>query len=101
MAHEAIINFLFNTEGAVRELDNFKSRFSKAIDGLADSASKIGTIFGIGGGITGGFAVKNVMDNIQRMNDLIVRYSDLPVEEVGKFSNALRLLGASSVKWCR
>lgn len=95
MAHEAIINFLFNTEGAVRELDNFKSRFSKAIDGLADSASKIGTIFGIGGGITGGFAIKNVMDNIQRMNDLIVHFSDLPIEEVGKFSNALRLLGAS------
>ncbi|MBQ3311694.1 phage tail tape measure protein [bacterium] len=95
MAHEAIINFLFNSEGAMREIDNFKSRFSKALDGLADSASKIGTIFGISGGITGGFAIKNVMDNIQRMNDLIVRYSDLPIEEVGRFSNALRLLGAT------
>lgn len=95
MAHEAIINFLFNSEGAMREIDNFKSRFSKALDGLAESASGIGKILGVGGGLTAGFAVKSMMDHIKLINDLKIAYSEMPIEEIGRFSNALRLMGAA------
>lgn len=95
MAHEAIINFLFNSEGAMREIDNFKSRFSKALDGLAESASGIGKILGVGGGLTAGFAVKSMMDHIKLINDLKIAYSEMPIEEIGRFSNALRLMGAT------
>ena len=95
MAHEAIINFLFNSEGAIREIDNFKSRFSQALDGLADTASNIGKIFGVGGGLASFFSIKDFMEHIKLIGDLNVAYSNLPIEKIGRFSNAMELLGAS------
>lgn len=95
MAHEAIINFLFNSEGAMREIDNFKSRFSKALDGLADSASNIGKVLGVGGGLATFFSAKDFMDHIRALGDLNTLYNNLPIDKIGRFSNAMELLGAS------
>jgi hypothetical protein len=95
MAHEAIINFLFNSEGAMREIDNFKSRFSKALDGLADSASNIGKVLGVGGGLATFFSAKDFMDHIRAIGDLNTLYNNLPIDKIGRFSNAMELLGAS------
>lgn len=95
MAHEAIINFLFNSEGAIREIDNFKSRFSNALDGLASAASNVGKVLGVGGGLTSFFSVKDFMEHIKLIGDLNTLYNNLPINKIGRFANAMELLGSS------
>ena len=90
MANDAIINFLFNSQGAMREIENFKTSFGRAIDGIKESS--IGKFTAIGGALASAFSIKSFVDYTKAMTDFNVIWSDMPIEKVSKFANLMELL---------
>lgn len=90
--NNAIINFLFNTEGANREIDNFKSRFDKTIKAISDSS--IGKFAAIGGGLASIFSIKQFITDTKELsrafNDM---NGNVPIEKIGRFVNLMGSLG--------
>lgn len=94
MSNNAIINFLFNSQGAVTELDKFKKSFGNAIDSIKNSAAvklgALGTIIG------GAFSVKEFVEHMKVISDLKTKYQTLmSVADISKFSNLIELLGGT------
>lgn len=90
MANEAVINFLFNSQGAIRELDNFKSKFSSVVDGIENSA--IGKFTAIGSAIAGAFSIKSFVDYTKTMADFSMMWRSMPIEKVSRFANLMQLM---------
>lgn len=90
MANEAVINFLFNTQGAMRGLDNFKSKFSSVLDGIENSA--IGKFTAIGSAIAGAFSIKSFVDYTKTMADFSTTWRSMPIEKVSRFANLMQLM---------
>lgn len=90
MANEAVINFLFNSEGATRELSNFKTKFNNALDAIENSS--IGKFTAIGSAIAGAFSIKKFVDYTRTMSDFNAVFSNIPLEKVGRFANLMKLL---------
>lgn len=90
MANNAVINFLFNSQGAVRELNNFKQKFSSAIEAIEESG--IGKFARIGSAIAGAFSIKSFMDYAKAISDFHTLFESTPLDQVGKFVNSMRLL---------
>ena len=93
MSNNAIINFLFNSQGAMREIDNFKNRFTQTVDAISNSS--IGKFAAIGAGLASAFSIKAFYDHTKAVRDLHDVYNDLPLDEISLFSNRLRLLGGT------
>lgn len=94
MSNNAIINFLFNSQGAVTELDKFKKSFGNAIDSIKESAAvklgALGTIIG------GAFSIKEFVEHMKVISDLKTKYQTLmSVADISKFSNLIELLGGT------
>lgn len=90
MANEAVINFLFNSEGATRELSNFKTKFDNALKAIEDSG--VGKFTAIGSAIAGAFSIKKFVDYTHTMADFNAVFSNIPLERVGRFANLMKLL---------
>lgn len=90
MANEAVINFLFNTEGANRELNNFKTRFNDAIKGIEDSG--IGKFAALGSAIAGAFSIKSFVDYTHTLAEFGDVFTNMPVEKIGRFANLMKLM---------
>lgn len=90
MANNAVINFLFNSQGAMRELNNFKQKFTSAIDAIENSG--IGQFARIGSAIAGAFSIKSFLDYAKAVNDFQTMFESTPAQQIGKFVNSMRLL---------
>lgn len=90
MANNAVINFLFNSQGAMRELNNFKQKFTSAIDAIENSG--IGQFARLGSAIAGAFSVKSFLDYAKAVNDFQTMFETTPAQQIGKFVNSMRLL---------
>lgn len=90
MANEAVINFLFNSQGAIRGLDNFKKRFSDVLDGIENSS--IGKFTAIGSAIAGAFSIKSFVDYTKTMADFSEMWRSMPIEKVSRFANLMQLM---------
>lgn len=93
MANEAVISFLFNTQGAMRGLDNFKKKFSDVMDGIENSS--IGKFTAIGSAIAGAFSIKAFADYTKAVADFTTLWS-MPIDQVGRFANEMKLLNRSA-----
>lgn len=93
MAHEAVINFIFNSKEALRELSSFSDKFTGTIERLSNSSiAKFGRIGAVLGSI---FSVKGFYDHTKAIGDLATLYDHLPIEQISKFSNEMELLGST------
>lgn len=91
--NNAVINFLFNSQSALKEIDTFKSNFSKTMDALSNSSlAKLGRI---GTALGSVFSVKKFIDHTKAVRDLNDVYKNLPLEEISLFTNKIKLLGGS------
>ena len=92
MSNNAIINFLFNSQGAVNQLNTFKKRFSNAVSSIENSS--IGKLSRLGASLAGVFSVKGIMEHASQIGDLQQKYKNLmSLADVSKFSNMYNLLG--------
>lgn len=93
MAHEAVINFIFNSQGALRELSSFSNKFTQTIEKLSNSSiAKFGRIGAVLGSV---FSIKGFYDHTKAIGDLATKYDQLPIEQISRFSNAMELLGST------
>lgn len=94
MSNNAVINFLFNSQGAINELEQFKKNFGSAIDSIQNSAIvKFGAL---GATLAGIFSVKDLVEHTELIGELNTKYRDLiTTSEASKFSNLIELLGGS------
>lgn len=93
MAHEAVINFIFNSQEALREISSFSNKFTQTIDRLSNSSiAKFGRIGAILGSA---FSIKGFYDHTKAIGDLATKYDQLPIEQISRFSNAMELLGST------
>lgn len=90
MANNAVINFLFNSQGAMRELNNFKQKFTSAIDAIENSG--IGQFARLGSAIAGAFSIKSFLDYAKAVNDFKIMFESTPTQQIGKFVNSMRML---------
>lgn len=90
MANNAVINFLFNSQGAMRELNNFKQKFTSAIDAIENSG--IGQFARLGSAIAGAFSIKSFLDYAKAVNDFQTMFESTPAQQIGKFVNSMRML---------
>ncbi len=90
MANNAVINFLFNSQGAMRELNNFKQKFTSAIDAIENSG--IGQFATLGSAIAGAFSIKSFLDYAKAVNDFQTMFESTPAQQIGKFVNSMRML---------
>lgn len=97
MSNTAVINFLFNSQGAINELENFKSRFGSAIDSIQNSAIvKFGAL---GATLAGIFSVKDLVEHTELIGELNTKYHDLiDTTKASKFSNLIELLGGTDTE---
>lgn len=92
MSNNAIINFLFNSQGAVNQLNEFKNKFSNVVSSIENSA--IGKFGAIGASLASIFSVKSLVDHAKQVDALHMKYRDLlSLGDVSHFSNLYRLLG--------
>lgn len=94
MANNAIINFLFNSKGAEKELSNFKSKFQKTIDTISNSF--VGKLGALGTAFAGFAGIKNLYEKTLKIADLVNKWPDLDVKGVSIFSNVLSQFGGSA-----
>lgn len=87
------IEFVANTRKALQAVDNFKKRVGNSMDAIAKSTGV--KWFSAGSIISSLINAGNTIKDIYETGDF-ARSFDLPVEEVGKFTNAVKLLGGSS-----
>lgn len=104
MANDAIINFLFNSQGAVRELNNFKTKFTNAISAIEESG--VGKFARIGSAIAGAFSIKSFLDYTKAVSDFHTLFQTEPIEKIGRFANSMKLLNSavdkkSSIEWLK
>ena len=93
MAHEAVINFIFNSKGALRELSAFSDKFTSTVERLSNSSiAKFGRIGAVLGSV---FSIKGFYDHTKAIGDLATLYDHLPIEQISKFSNEMELLGST------
>ena len=96
MSNDAIINFLFNSQGAVNQLNNFKSKFSEAISSIEQSG--IGKFAAIGSTIAGIFSVRDITKHAKLIGDFQKKAENLSLEEASLFSNLFELKGGTDVE---
>lgn len=97
MSNNAIINFLFNSQGAVNQLNEFKNKFSNVVSSIENSA--IGKFGAIGASLAGIFSIKSVVDHSRAIGDLQTKYDKLlSLSEISKFSNLFELLGGTDTE---
>ena len=93
MAHEAVINFIFNSQEALREISSFSNKFTQTIERLSNSSiAKFGRIGAVLGSV---FSIKGFYDHTKAIGDLATKYDQLPIEQISRFSNAMELLGST------
>lgn len=56
MSNNAVINFLFNSENAVRQIDTFTSKFNQTMDALSNSA--VGKFGRVAAAVGSAFSIK-------------------------------------------
>ncbi len=93
MANTAIIDFIFNTQGAMRGIDQFKEKLGKSVDAIVNSTS--GKLGAIGTTLLGFASVKSMFQEVQKFADFSTLY-DKPVEDLSRFNNVLAHFGAST-----
>lgn len=93
MSNNAIINFLFNSQGAVNQLNDFKTKFSNVISSIEKSG--IGTFGALGTSLASIFSVKSLVDHTKTIDDLHTAYSSMSLEQISLFSNLYELLGGT------
>lgn len=93
MANNAIINFLFNSQGALKELENFKTKFSQTTNAIKNSF--VGNLGAVGTAIGAVSSIKKVYDETKKLADFSLLYNT-PVEQVSKFANVLSQFGGST-----
>ena len=93
MSNNAIINFLFNSQGAVNQLNDFKNKFSNVVSSIEKSG--IGTFGALGASLASIFSVKSLVDHAKTINDLHTAYSSMSLEQISLFSNLYELLGGT------
>ncbi|MCH5201916.1 MAG: hypothetical protein J1F17_01790, partial [Oscillospiraceae bacterium] len=93
MANNAVINFLFNSQGAIKAIEDFKSKMGQTIDSISKStAAKFGALGAALGGVA---SIKKVYDETLKLSELSETFR-LPIEQVSKFSNTLALFGGDT-----
>lgn len=93
MANNAVINFLFNSEGAFKALNDFKSKLGQTVDAISKNTL---TKFGALGSAIGSVAsIKNFYDETVKLSQLSETFR-LPIDQVSKFANTLALFGGDS-----
>lgn len=94
MANNAIINFLFNTKGALKEISSFQEKIEQTVGAISNSF--IGKLGAIGTAVAGFAGVKNLYEKTLAVADLTNKWNDLDARNVSIFSNALSQFGGSS-----
>lgn len=93
MSNNAVINFLFNSENAVRQIDEFSNKFSKTVDAISNSA--IGKFGRVATAVGSAFSIKGYFDKVKEVRDVNDLFRDLPLDEISDFINKIKLLGGT------
>lgn len=93
MSNNAVINFLFNSENAVRQIDTFTSKFNQTMDALSNSA--VGKFGRVAAAVGSAFSIKGYMDKVKEVRDINDIYRNLPLERISEFINKIKLLGGT------
>lgn len=93
MSNNAVINFLFNSENAVRQIDTFTSKFNQTMDALSNSA--VGKFGRVAAAVGSAFSIKGYMDKVKEVRDINDIFRDLPLEQISDFINKIKLLGGT------
>lgn len=96
MSNNAIINFLFNSQGAVNQLNNFRNKFSEAISSIEQSG--IGKFAAIGSTIASIFSVRDITKHAKLIGDFQQKAENMSLEEASLFSNLFELKGGTDVE---
>lgn len=93
MANTAIIDFLFNSQGAMKGISEFQEKLSKSVDAIVNSTT--GKLGAIGTTILGFASMKSMFQEVQKFADFSTMY-DKPVEDISRFNNVMAHFGAST-----
>lgn len=93
MANTAVIDFIFNTHGAMKAIGEFQNKLSRSVDAITKStASKLG---GLGTTLIGFSSVKSMFSELEKFSDFSTMY-DKPVQELSRFNNVMAQFGGST-----
>ena len=94
MALKAVIDFVFNAESALRQLNSFTEKFKSKVDKMSNSS--IGKFVKIGTALGGIFSVQKFRSNAEALRVFQERYKKtFNIEEVSKFANMMKLTGTN------
>ena len=93
MEKQAVIDFLVNTQNALKQIDKFKSKINRAADSIKGSLT--GKLGAIGTAFLGLSSIKQVYDRTLQLSNIAQTF-DLPIEKVSLFANQLSMFGGSS-----
>lgn len=94
MSLKAVIDFVFNAESALRQLNSFTEKFQSKVEKMSNSS--IGKFAKIGTALGGIFSVQKFRSNAEALRVFHERYKKtFNVEEVSKFANMMKLTGTN------
>ena len=93
MEKRAVIDFLVNTQNALKQIENFKGKINRAADSI--KSSLVGKLGAVGTAFLGLSSIKNVYEKTLQLSNLAETFN-LPIEKVSLFANQLSVFGGSS-----
>lgn len=88
----ASITLFFNTDDALKKLNEVQNRFGKTTNAIGSSFKKLSMVMGL----FSGFSIKTIYDEVMKLGELKEKFNLKSIEELSQFSNALSLFGGNT-----
>lgn len=93
MANTAIIDFIFNSQQAMRGISKFKEKLSQTMDAIANSAS--GKMGALGTALIGFGSIKSMLSEVKKVADFSTIYGK-NIEAISSFNNLMAQFGGNT-----
>ncbi len=93
MANTAIIDFIFNSQGAMKGIAQFQEKLGRSVDAIVSSAA--GKMGALGTALIGFSSVKSMISEVKKVADFSIIYGK-NIEAISSFNNLMAQFGGNT-----